>query len=181
MFSLSRLSHLSHFLPPRDDDRPRAGEKGGRSCEGWRYPWPSWCSGLHVLWQQRFGESRINESVGRFYIFCRNPTERCQESLLNPPNTLRLSNQFDSEGAERGFHVSCEGLFQHVALQSISEGRLYQILTKRPLSSLPGKQFAALQLQNLATVWRKHALDDLMKEEDVKKREGQEMRPQALE
>lgn len=42
-----------------------------------------------------------------------------------------------------------------------------------------GKQFAALQLQNLATVWRQHALDDLMKEPEVKKRESKEMRDQA--
>ncbi|CAK9018313.1 Uncharacterized protein SCF082_LOCUS14028 [Durusdinium trenchii] len=42
-----------------------------------------------------------------------------------------------------------------------------------------GKQFAALQLQNLATVWRQHALDDLMKEPEVKKRESKEMRDQV--
>lgn len=41
-----------------------------------------------------------------------------------------------------------------------------------------GKQFAALQLQNLATVWRQHALNDLM-EKEVKVRESKEMRPQA--
>eukprot|EP00435_Cladocopium_sp_Y103_P040774 s765_g11.t1 len=41
-----------------------------------------------------------------------------------------------------------------------------------------GKQFAALQLQNLATVWRQHALNDLM-EKEVKVRESKEMRPQV--
>ena len=41
-----------------------------------------------------------------------------------------------------------------------------------------GKQFAALQLQNLATVWRQHALNDLM-EKEVKVRESKDMRPQV--
>ncbi|CAE7232459.1 unnamed protein product, partial [Symbiodinium sp. CCMP2456] len=34
-----------------------------------------------------------------------------------------------------------------------------------------GKQFAALQLQNLATVWRKHSLNNLMAEQEPKNRE----------
>ena len=32
--------------------------------------------------------------------------------------------------------------------------------------SSQGKQFAALQLQNLATVWRKHSLNNLMAEQE---------------
>ncbi len=53
------------------------------------------------------------------------------------------------------------------------------MLMGTPSSFYWGKHFAALQLQNLATVWRQHALNDLMKEKEVKVRESKDMRPQV--